>query len=267
MSHQNTTFDQRLLDSFPPLVRPIVRFVVEWLPLVIVAGLWEYVSGTVVPRSVLPPMTDVAGTAVTLLTTGEIIPHLTISLVRVALGLGASIVVGVLLGVGMAQSDRVENFFDIFLTLLYPIPKTALVPLALLWLGVGTEAAILIVFLACLLPIVLNSYNAAQDVDQNLIRSAQMMGTDGWRVTWKVLIPETIPEILTGIRQAIPFAFIALVSAEFIAANSGVGSQILAYGQIGNYRPMFAVIVIISITAYVAVRGFEGLKERFVVWI
>lgn len=139
-------------------------------------------------------------------------------------------------------------------------------PLAILWLGIGTKTAILIVFLACLLPIVLNSYNAAKNVDQNLVRSAQMMGTSEYSILWKVVIPDTIPEILTGIRQAIPFAFIALVSAEFIASNEGVGSEILKAGQIGNYPTMFAVIILISAAAYLAVRGFEIAKERTVQW-
>jgi len=173
---------------------------------------------------------------------------------------------GVALGVGMAQSDRLEDFFDILLALTYPIPKTALVPLAILWLNVGTKTAVLIVFLACLLPIILNANNAAEDVDQNLLWSAKMMGTDGRRLLWKVVFPATIPEIMTGVRQAMPIAFIALVSAELIASNQGIGYLILTSGQLGNYPTMFANIVIISAVAFAAVRGFEELRERVIVW-
>ena len=254
------------LEALPNSVRRGLWFGVEWLPILILAVFWEYVSGAVVPESILPPITLIVGVVAEMLIQGSIYSDLTISLYRILLGLIASIVVGVTLGIGMARSDSVEDFFDIFLTLLYPIPKTALVPLAILWLGIGTKTAILIVFLACLLPIVLNSYNAAKNVDQNLVRSAQMMGTSEYSILWKVVIPDTIPEILTGIRQAIPFAFIALVSAEFIASNEGVGSEILEAGQIGNYPTMFAVIILISATAYLAVRGFEIAKERTVQW-
>nr|WP_305148899.1 ABC transporter permease subunit [Halobellus inordinatus] len=177
-----------------------------------------------------------------------------------------SILVGVLLGVGMARSDPVENFFDIFLSMTYPIPKTALVPLAILWLGVGTKTAILIVFLACLLPIVLNANNAAENVDQNLVWAAQMMGTDERSILYKIVFPATIPEIMTGVRQAVPIAFIALVSAELIASNAGMGYLILTSGQIGNYPTMFANIVIISAVAFVAVRAFEEARGRLLVW-
>lgn len=258
--------DIRTLDVVPGRLRAMIEFVIRWLPLVIVTGLWELISGLVVAREVLPPPSEVLLITAEITISGQIIPHLLISLYRITLGLGLSIAIGVLLGIGMARSRPVENFFDIFLALTYPIPKTALVPLAILWLGVGTETAVLIVFLACLLPIILNSYNAAKNVDQNLVWSAQMMGTSKRRILWKVVIPDTIPEIITGIRQAIPFAFIALVSAELIASDRGIGHEILRHGQIGNYPSMFAVIVIISAVAYISVRGFEHLKTRMIVW-
>jgi ABC-type nitrate/sulfonate/bicarbonate transport system permease component len=247
------------------LRRPVV-FVIQWVPLLIVAVLWELVSGTVVPEAVLPSPVTVGGKLWELLATGDVFSHLFVSLFRVAAGLTLSIVVGVVLGIGMARSDPVEDFFDVFLSMTYPIPKTALVPLAVLWLGVGTSTAVLIVFLACLLPIVLNSYNAAGNVDQNLVWSAKMMGTSGRELLWKVVFPATVPEILTGIRQAIPIAFVALVSAELIASDQGIGYLILTSGQIGNYPTMFANIVVISAVAYAAVRGFEVTRERVLVW-
>lgn len=253
-------------ESVPAPLRRIAWFVFEWIPIAIVAGLWELASGTVVQRSILPPPSEVGRATWELLASGQILPHLQISLYRVGVGLALSIAVGVLLGVGMARSDPVENVFEVFLALLYPIPKAALVPLAILWLGVGTSTAILIVFLACLLPIVMNSYNAAQDVDRNLVWSAQMMGVPSWQIPFKVVIPATIPSILTGIRQAIPIAFIALVSAELIASNEGVGFEILRYSQVGAYTLMFAVLVVISLVAFFAVRGYEWAERRLVRW-
>ncbi|GAB7017269.1 ABC transporter permease [Halostagnicola bangensis] len=261
--------DFRLTDLEETLPAPFQRFVwfvFEWIPLLIAAGFWEFASGTFVPSAILPPPSEVAYVTWELLAAGDVISHLQISLYRVGVGLALSISIGVLLGVGMARSDPVEDFFEVFLALIYPIPKAALVPLAILWLGVGTETAILIVFLACLLPIVLNSYNAAQNVDQNLIWSAQMMGMPSWKIPLKVVIPATIPSILTGIRQAIPIAFIALVSAELIASNEGVGFEILRYSEVGAYTQMFAVLVIISAAAFFAVRGYEWLERKVVRW-
>ena len=255
-----------LEETLPAPLQRVVWFVFEWIPLVIVAGFWEFASGTFVPSTVLSPPSEVAFVTWELLVAGDIIPHLQVSLFRVAAGLVLSISIGVLLGVGMARVKSVENFFEVFLALIYPIPKSALVPLAILWLGTGTETSVLIVFLACLLPIVLNSYNAAQNVDQNLIWSAQMMGMPSWQIPLKVVIPATIPSILTGIRQAIPIAFIALVSAELIASNQGVGFEILRYSQVGAYTEMFAVLVLISAIAFFAVRGYEWGERKVVRW-
>lgn len=250
----------------PKRVRGVAAFVIRWIPLLIVTLLWEVVSGRFVAEAVLPSPVTVFAKTGELIASGEILSDLLVSVMRVSLGLGLSIAVGVVLGVGMARSKPVENVFDVFLSLLYPVPKTALVPLAILWLGVGTKTAVFIVFLACLLPIVLNSYNAAGNVDRNLIWSAQMMGTSDRKILWKVVVPATIPDIMTGIRQAIPISFIALVSAELIASNEGIGHQILTSGQIGNYPSMFADILVISLVAYAAVRGFELLETEVMAW-
>lgn len=258
-------------DFTPPKIGPeplhgVVGFVVRWIPLLVVVGLWELASGWMVAEAVLPGPVAVFGETWHLVVSGDVLPDIALSLFRVVVGLGLSVAFGVVVGIGMARSKPVENVFDVFLSLLYPIPKTALVPLAILWLGVGTSTAVLIVFLACLLPIVLNSYNAAGDVDRNLVWSAQMMGTSDRRILWKVVAPATIPEIMTGIRQAIPIAFIALVSAELIASNAGIGHVILAAGQIGDYPKMFAAIVVVSAVAYATVRGFERFEARVMVW-
>jgi len=255
-----------LSTALPEPVRAAGRFVVRWFPLVILAFLWDVVSG-VVGAAVLPPPTVVLTTLWGMLSSGAVLPDLGVSLYRVVWGLALSIAVGVLLGIGMARSETVEDFFEVFLGMLYPVPKTALVPLAILWLGRGTSMAILIIFLACLLPIVLNSYNAAQVVDQNLIWSARMMGTSDRAILWKIVIPSTIPDIVTGIRQAIPIAFIALTGAELIGASNGMGAIILSAGQLGTYPRMFAAIVLISATAFLALRGFDRLERRVFVWV
>lgn len=258
--------DIRGIGAVPDRVGMGVEFLIRWTPLGILVGLWELASGTVVPRAILSPPTAVSGRVWGLIASGEVVPHLVVSLWRIALGLSLAIAFGVVVGVAMARVQSVEDFFDVFLTLIYPIPKTALVPLAILWLGSGTESAAFIVFLACLLPIVLNSYNAAGAVDQNLIWSARMMGTSGRAMLRKVVIPASIPEIMTGIRQAVPISFVALVSAELIAADEGIGFLIISYGNLGIYDSMFAVIVIFSTVSYVGVRGFERVEGRVLVW-
>lgn len=250
-----------------------VEALVRWFPLAILLGGWELASGWAVGAQVLPPpsvvLVTLSGMVVESLwplRLGDAVSDLVVSLYRVVWGLGLAIVAGVLLGIGMGRSETVEDFFEVFLAMLYPVPKTALVPLAILWLGRGTETAVLIIFLACLLPIVLNSYNAARQVDRSLVWSAQMMGTSDRDVLRKVVIPDTIPQIITGVRQAIPIAFIALTGAELIGASEGMGAIILEAGQLGTYPRMFGAIVMVSAVSYGAVRGFARLERRVIVW-
>lgn len=257
---------RELPEFVPGELRGLVDFVVQWFPLVIIAVFWELISGWAVDERSLPGPSAVAMAAYDMLVHGDLLFELSLSLYRIAVGLGLSITIGVLLGIGMARSNSVEDFFDIFLAMLYPVPKTGLVPLALLWFGRNSQTAIFIIFLACLLPIILNTYNAATSVDQSLIWSAQMMGTSERRILWKVVIPDIIPQIATGIRQSIPFAFIALVGAEFIGAPDGIGSVIDQTGALGVFERTFAAILVISAMAFFALRIFDWAERRVITW-
>lgn len=248
------------------VVTGVGDLLVRWLPLAIVTVLWEFSSGKYVSEAVLPGPRIVFEVTVDLIVTGDIISSLRLSLWRVAVALLLSVIVGVLLGIGMARSDPIEDVFDLFLALLYPVPKVAFVPLAILWFGVGTQAVVFIIFLACLLPVVLNSYNAADAVEDELVWSARMMGSSDRTIFWKVIIPAASPGIMTGIRQAIPISFIALIAGELLASDRGFGFEILQSGQLGNYPRMFAFILIISVVAYIAVWAFERAEKRVMAW-
>lgn len=262
-------------DILPERFKSVFKVVFEWLPLLIVILLWELASGWVVSETVLSPPSvvmertwelTVTGDIIFGIVGGEILPHIAVSLWRVAWGLGLGILVGIALAIGMARITLIKEIFDVPIALLYPVPKVAFIPLAILVLGVGNQTAILIIFLACLLPIIMNVYNAARNVDQELIWSARMMGTSERMILWKIVIPDTVPEIITGIRQSIPIAFIALVSVELIASSEGIGFFILRRGQVGDQVGLFAAVVVIVAVAYTTVRLFEWFQHRVVVW-
>ncbi len=257
-----------LVDRVPAdgVVRSGAEAVFRWVPLGILIGLWSLISGRVVPTEVLSPPLEVFARIVTLLANGDILFHLGLSLVRTGIGLALGIVVGVALGISMARSEPIENAFHVILKILYVTPKVALVPLAILWLGIGTQTTVLVIFLATLLPIVTNTYNAAEDVDEKILWVARMMGTSDRNVLRRVVFPATIPQILTGIRQAVPIAFIALVGAELVASDAGIGSLVMRYGQLGDYPSMFAVIIVFSTVAYFSVRAFERVRGGVLVW-
>src|SRR5262249_53273752 len=179
---------------------------------------------------ILPTFSSVCLAAADLVASGELGRHLAVSLYRALGGLALSIVVGVLLGFGMATNRHVRSFFDPLVSLVYPLPKTALVPLTMVWLGVPDKAAFLVVFLACLLPIVINTYHGVRSVDRVLVWSARSLGTAERRLLWRVVVPAAMPYIWNGIRIALPVSFIVVISVELVAARAGVGNLITGYG-------------------------------------
>lgn len=228
--------------------RPILRWVLAailWIaPLLILTVLWEAVSRFGwVSAAVLPSPTAVFIAGADLVGTGEIGPHLLVSLLRAWAGLLPGVGAGVLLGILMARSKLLHDLLDPFLTLTFPLPKTAFVPIAILWLGVGNTSVIFVVFIAVLMPMIISAYHGAQAVHEHFLWSAQSMGASRTRVLISILIPASLPYILTGLRAALAYSIIVVIGAEMIAANVGIGQFIYLYGEAGRYDYMFAAIL------------------------
>jgi ABC-type nitrate/sulfonate/bicarbonate transport system permease component len=236
-------------------------------PIALLLAGWELLSrsGAVNPH-VLPPFSAVCLAAVDLVASGELGHHLLVSLYRALGGLALSILIGVGLGCGMATSRHVESFFDPLVSLVYPLPKTALVPLTMVWLGVTDRAAILVIFLACLLPIVVNTYHGVRSVDRVLVWSARSLGTPERRLFTRIVVPAATPYIFNGIRIAIPISFIVVISVELVASRVGIGNLINGFGGLGIYDYMFATILSFVAVAFVADRCAVGAGRRILAW-
>jgi ABC-type nitrate/sulfonate/bicarbonate transport system permease component len=228
---------------------------------------WELATRTgVIGTQILPTFSGVCLAGADLIASGELARHLGVSLYRALGGLAASIVVGVLLGFGMATNRHVRNFFDPLVSLIYPLPKTALVPLTMVWLGVTDKAAILVVFLACLLPIVINTYHGVGSVDRVLVWSARSLGTPERGLLMRIVIPAALPYIWNGIRIALPVSFIVVISVELVASKAGVGNLISGYGSMGVYDYMFATILVFVAVAFMADRCAVRLGSLALAW-
>ena len=236
-------------------------------PIAAVLAGWELATRTgLVGTQILPTFSSVCVAAGDLLTSGTLARHLVVSLYRALGGLALSIVVGVVLGFAMATRKSVENFLDPLVSLLYPLPKTALVPLTMVWLGITDRAAILVVFLAGLLPMVVNTYHGVKSVERVLIWSARSLGTPERRLFARVVIPASMPFIWNGIRIALPVAFIVVISVELVASKVGIGNLINGYGGLGVYDYMFATILLFVLVAFAADRGAVRAGRGILRW-
>jgi ABC-type nitrate/sulfonate/bicarbonate transport system permease component len=240
---------------------------VRYLPLLLVALAWELAPRSgLVSQLVLPPLSGVARAFVDLIKDGDLIVNGAFSLYRAAIGLALAIVVGAVLGVFMAWWRPVNALIGPLVELFYPMPKSALIPVTVLWLGFGDASKILLIFLGCMLPVTLGAFNGARGTDRALVWSARSMGASRLRVLWDVVLPGAMPELLNGIRTALALALILLVSSELIVAQQGFGYLIGFLGSSGSYEGMFAVVLTVAFIGFAADRGYQLLMNRVLQW-
>lgn len=244
-----------------------MKTLVRYLPLVILAIAWETVSRLqLVSSSALPPLSEIAVAWWDLLKSGELVTNAAASLWRGGAGLFLSILVGGALGIFMAWWRPVNIVLGPLVEALYPMPKSALIPVTVIWLGFGDGSKILLILLGCMLPVTIGAYNGARGSDQALVWTARGMGASRLRMLWDVVLPSATPELLNGIRTALALSFILLVSSELIVAREGLGYLIGSLGSNGNYDAMYAVVLTVAFIGFAADRVYQLFQDRMLRW-
>lgn len=244
-----------------------MKALIKYLPLALLAVAWEAsVRLGIVSRDLLPPFTQVVSAGWTLLTAGDLWLNGAASLYRGGAGLAIAIAVGGTLGILMAWWRPVNAFVSPLVEMLYPMPKSALIPITVLWLGFGDGSKILLIFLGCMLPVTLGAYNGARSCDRVLVWSARSMGASRLGVLWDVVVPSAMPELLNGVRSALALSFVLLVSSEMIVSRSGLGHLIGLLGQGGVYDGMFAVVLVVAFLGFFADRLYQMFVRRMLQW-
>jgi ABC-type nitrate/sulfonate/bicarbonate transport system permease component len=239
----------------------------RYLPIVLLAALWEAAARLeLVSTSALPPLSDVLVNWIELVRGGELVRNGTASLYRAAIGLLLAIVVGGSLGIFMAWWKPANILFAPLVEIFYPLPKSALIPVTVIWLGFGDGSKILLIFLGCMIPVTIGAFNGARSSEQTLVWSARSMGANRLRMLWDVVLPSAMPELLNGIRTALALSFILLVSSELIVAREGFGHLIGFLGANGAYDAMYAVVLTVAFIGFAADRGYQMLMNRMLLW-
>jgi ABC-type nitrate/sulfonate/bicarbonate transport system permease component len=239
----------------------------RYLPLVLIAVAWETASRLqLVSTLALPPLSDVAMSWWDLVKSGELVTNAASSLWRASAGLFLSIVIGSALGISMAWWRPAQIVLGPLVEALYPMPKSALIPVTVIWLGFGDGSKILLILLGCMLPIAIGAYNGARGSDQALVWTARGMGASRMRMLWDVVVPSATPELLNGIRTALALSFILLVSSELIVAREGLGYLIGSLGANGSYDAMYAVVLTVAFIGFAADRLYQIFQDRMLRW-
>jgi NitT/TauT family transport system permease protein len=239
----------------------------RYLPLLLLALAWEAGARSgLISTLALPPLSTVVAAWVDLLKDGELVSNGAASLWRTGAGLALAIVIGAALGIFMAWWRPVNVLLSPLVEIFYPMPKSALIPVTVLWLGFGNGSKILLIFLGCMLPVTIGAFNGARSSEQALVWSARSMGANRLRMLWDVVVPSAMPELLNGIRTALALSFILLVSSELIAAREGLGYLIGFLGASGTYDAMFAVVLTVALLGFIADRICLVLMQRMLRW-
>jgi ABC-type nitrate/sulfonate/bicarbonate transport system permease component len=197
---------------------------------------------------------------------GEVFPHIYISIVRATLGYMIAAALGLGIGIMVAGSQISETIFDPLIELIRPISTFALVPVMFVWFGIGNGSKIAIIVKACFFPIVLNTIAGIRGVDIRLIQAARALGAEGFTLWRKVLIPSALPMIITGMRISTGMAMLAIVGVEMLAADSGIGFLVIDAQRTFATDRMFAGIIVISLMGVALDRVARVIERRILVW-
>jgi NitT/TauT family transport system permease protein len=239
----------------------------RYTPLLLLALAWEALTRAgIVPSAALPPLDTVATAWFGLAESGDLWSNAVASISRGAGGLALAIVCGSLIGVLMAWYRAIRIAVNPIVHFFYPMPKSALIPVMVLWLGFGDASKVVLIFVGCLLPVTLSAFNGARGTEEVLIWSARSLGASRARVLWEVVVPSALPELLSGIRTALALSFVLLVSSELIVARQGLGYMIGWLGDGGAYDAMFAVVLTVALLGFAADRCYLMLTRRILAW-
>jgi NitT/TauT family transport system permease protein len=245
----------------------MMRALLRYSPLLLLAIAWEVSARTgLVSTLALPPLSDVILAWINMAVSGELVTNGAASLWRTGVGLFLAIVVGAALGIFMAWWRPVNVLLSPLVEMFYPMPKSALIPVTVLWLGFGNGSKILLIFLGCMLPVTIGAFNGARSSEQVLVWSARSMGASRLRTLWDVVVPSAMPELLNGTRTALALSFILLVSSELIVARDGLGYLIGFLGANGSYEAMFAVVLTVAFLGFAADRLYLMIMHRVLRW-
>ncbi|MFX3672842.1 MAG: aliphatic sulfonate ABC transporter permease SsuC [Paenisporosarcina sp.] len=233
--------------------------ILPWILPVFLLILWQFTTKTgILPNRILPAPSDVYFAAVELMKTGELFHHVWISLWRALAGflIGGSI--GFILGLFNGLFRTTEMLFDTSIQMLRNIPHLALIPLVILWFGIGEEAKIFLVALGVLFPIYLNTFHGIKSVDRGLIEMGKIYGLGDVSLFFHVIFPGALSSILVGIRFSLGMMWITLIAAETISSISGIGYMAM------NAREFMQMdVIILSILLYAFLGKLSDVIARF----
>ena len=244
------------------------RKILGTISVVIFLTLWELVGNTlqlVNPMFMSAPSL-VAKAAVQLFTSGEIWNDLYVSGIEFFWGYGLSIIVAIPFGIAIGWYKKFAYICDPFVNAMNATPRVALLPLVIIWLGIGILSKVGIIFLGAVFPLLINTRDGVKTTPANLLPAARSFGASEWQIFKSAVLPSTVPFILTGLRLAVGRALIGVMVGELYAATAGIGFMITVAGATFQTDKVFVGVLIFAITGMILTDVIDRIEHRFDKW-
>ena len=230
-------------------------------------AIWELICQSGVVSSLfLPAPTAIISALLQMIADGEIGISLAASLYRILAGFFIGSLVGLAVGLVTGTSALMDKIGTPIVNAIYPIPKIALLPLFILWLGIGELSKVTIIALGVFFPVAMNTYSGVKNVDTLLLKVAASFNASWWMTMKSVVLPNALPMIFAGLRLAAGTSLLLLVAAEMIAAQVGIGALILHYGDLMITDRLMAGVIVLSLLGLVFNLILQFLERKAIPW-
>jgi len=230
-----------------------------------ILAVWQFaVTDALLPYFSRPSL--IAAKLFELLTHQDIYRHISVTLAEIVMGYSLGAVIGLSLGFILGRSQFLSAALQPYIIGLYSIPKIALAPVFIVWLGLGIASKVAVVFVASFFLVFFNTYSGLISINEELVRLARLMGASWPQTVTRVILPAAAPQIFLGLRTAVPYAVIGAVIGEYIGSSEGLGYFILYASQTYDAAALFAGIIILVAIVFMANFGLNWLEGRVIRW-
>ena len=238
-----------------------------WSSFVFLLLLWE-LGARIAPsyRLYLPPITSVMAALAHLIITGAVGRHLLVTLERFLAGYLIAAALGVTLGIALGYFRPLHDLLGVVIELLRPMPSVAIIPVAILTLGIGDSMIVAVTVYASVWSILINTIDGVRHIESTLVDTGRTFGLSRSRILWQIILPGASPYIVTGLRIALSIALILVTTAEMIAGSKGLGFFILDEERSMNSGNMYAGILIVAALGYALNRVFLSVEAGVMKW-
>ena len=249
------------------LVYALFHAITRVFSIVLLLATWEILARSgAFTHFQLPALSDVVIRIWSDAVSGDLWLNTALTLYRALVAFAICAVFGVIIGMAMSRSVITNWFFDPIISVGFPMPKIAFLPVVILWLGVYDVSKITIIVIDAIFPVIAATVIAIQGVERELLWSARNMGANEREMLWQIVLPAALPQIMTGLQVALPLSLIVAVVAEMLMGGYGLGGAMMTASRFANSTGVFAGILEIAIVGYCLVKIMSLVRRRLLIW-